>query len=305
MSATRHILHSVRRLTICLAALGCCITAQLSAAVYRVADIANVQLADRSRYTSNPDRILSAAAVGRIDAICDSLRREGLAQIAVVAVEDIAGDDTFDFAIELFRSWGVGRADVDNGLGILLVLDRHEIRFVTGGGLEGVLPDALCKRIQLEYMLPAFRNDDYDNGMVAGLEAVAQLLRNGELDFGPEGDDEPLGVILVIVALVMLGFMAVAWWAYRQQTRCPKCGSNALKQTGSRSTRNFIEKSFVCQVCGHKVVRRYAKYDDNSLGGGPYIGGGSFLGGGSFGGGGGGGSFGGGSFGGGGAGSRW
>ena len=301
MRMTKFCSHIVKHWFIFLLVL--CCGAELRAATYSVAAVPNVQLADRTRYTSNPDGILSAAAVTHIDRICDSLRREGLAQVAVVAVEDIDSDDTFDFAIELFRNWGVGRAQVDNGLGILLVLDRHEIRFVTGGGLEGVLPDALCKRIQTEIMLPRFRNGDYDGGMVAGIEAAARLLRSGELDFGAEDDDLPVGAILVIIGLTMAGFGIVIYAVYRQQTRCPRCGKPALRQESVRSTRHFIEKSFVCAECGHRVVRRYAKYDDNSLGGGPYIGGGSFLGGGSFGGGGG--SFGGGSFSGGGAGSRW
>lgn len=107
--------------------------------------------------------------------------------MAVVAVDDIAGGDVFDFAVDLFTQWGVGRAENDNGLGILLVRDRREIRFVTGGGLEGVLPDAVCKRIQLKYMLPAFREGDYSRGMVAGVEAAAQLLEGSELDLGRYG----------------------------------------------------------------------------------------------------------------------
>ena len=305
MKMTGTLSRTGKRLAVCLMALCCGIALQVKAATYSVDGVPNVQIADRTRYTSNPDGILSAGAVRHIDRICDSLRREGLAQVAVVAVEDIDSDDTFDFAIELFRRWGVGRAQVDNGLGILLVLDRHEIRFVTGGGLEGVLPDALCKRIQIERMLPSFRNDDYDGGMVAGIEAVAQLLRSGELDFGAEDDDLPLTAMLLLVLVVLAGFAAVAYMAYRQQRRCPNCGRLTLREEGTRSTRRYVEKTFVCTECGHRVVRRYARYDDNSIGGGPFIGGGSSLfGGGSFGGGGGG-SFGGGSFGGGGAGSRW
>ena len=304
MRMTEISLHIGKRWIVCLSLICCCLAVQLQAAVYSAADVPNVQLSDRTRYTSNPDGILSADAVGRIDRICDSLRREGLAQVAVVAVEDIDSDDTFDFAIDLFRGWGVGRSRVDNGLGILLVLDRREIRFVTGGGLEGVLPDALCKRIQIERMLPSFRNEDYDGGMVAGVEAVAQLLRSGELDFGAEDDDIPLTGMLILVAVLMLGFAAVAYIAYRQHSRCPNCGKLTLREAGVRSTGRYVEKIFECTECGHRVVRRYAKYDDNSIGGGPFIGGGSSLfGGGSFGGGGG--SFGGGSFSGGGAGSRW
>ena len=286
MRMTDRCLHIAKRLFICLLALWCGCTTRLQAATYSVAGVPNVQLADRTRYTSNPDGILSAGAVTRIDRLCDSLRREGLAQVAVVAVEDIDSDNTFDFAIELFRSWGVGRAQVDNGLGILLVLDRHEIRFVTGGGLEGVLPDALCKRIQTQIMLPRFRENDYDGGMIAGIEAAARLLRSGELDFGAEDDDLPVEAMLIIVGLTLLGFGIVVYAVYRQQTRCPRCGKLALQQEGVRSTKRFVEKTFVCAECGHRVVRRYARHDDNSFGGG-------------------GGSFGGGSFSGGGAGSRW
>ena len=120
---------------------------------------------------SNPDGILSEGAVSRIDEVCAALRAKGLAQVAVVAVDDIESGDAFSFAIELFRRWGVGDARNDNGLGVLLVKDRHEIRFVTGGGLEGVLPDAICKRIQMQFMLPAFREDDFDRGMTEGIDA--------------------------------------------------------------------------------------------------------------------------------------
>ena len=153
---------------------------------YRAEDIPNVQRADRTRYVSNPDGILSPGAVARIDSVCGALRDRAIAQVAVVAVDDIAVGDVFDFAVDLFTQWGVGRAENDNGLGILLVRDRREIRFVTGGGLEGVLPDAVCKRIQLKYMLPAFREGDYSRGMVAGVEAAAQLLEGSELIARPK-----------------------------------------------------------------------------------------------------------------------
>ena len=173
-----------RSLLFCLLFLAAAVPA--AAGTYRVEEIPHVQRADRRRYVSNPDGILSPDAVARIDAVCASLRERGLAQVAVVAVDDIAGGDTFSFAVELFGRWGVGGAESDNGLGILLVKDLREIRFVTGGGVEGVLPDALCKRIQLRYMLPAFREGNYDAGMVAGVEAAAHLLDGGDHDLGEE-----------------------------------------------------------------------------------------------------------------------
>lgn len=89
-----------------------CLCAWLPAAAhpYTVEQIENVQSADRTRFTSNPDGILSQAAVARIDSICYGLRQRGAAQVAVVAVDAIAGGDPFTFAYELFSKWGVGRA---------------------------------------------------------------------------------------------------------------------------------------------------------------------------------------------------
>lgn len=293
-----------------LAAVFLCLAAH--AGTYGVRDVPNVQLADRMRYVSNPDGILSAAAVARIDSICASLRQQGLAEVAVVAVDDITSGDVFEFAIELFDAWGVGRRGRDDGLGVLLVRDRREIRFVTGPGLEGVLPDAIAKRIQLQYMLPYFREGDYSAGMVAGMQAVAERLEGGDAGLGPaEADD---GIPLWAVFAIVIGFvvlpLGLVYAGYVHQKRCPRCGKLKLRQQSQHvvevsPTSKVVEYTYVCSNCGKVVKRRARNWRDNGFGGG--LGGGVLLGGGrGFGGGGGfGGGFGGGGFGGGGAGSRW
>lgn len=284
---------------------------------YRIDEIPYVQQADRNRYTVNPDGILSAEAVVHIDSVCGALRNEGLAQLAVVAVEDVEGGDPFSFAMELFRKWGVGSSKNSNGLGILLVKNQHEIRFVTGDGLEGTLPDAICKRIQLKYMLPSFREEDYSRGMMAGIDAVNNVLRGdpslvAELD-KPE-DDMPMYVGFLIVLGFLVVPLAFVSLLSRWRRRCPKCHACALHQTEqhevekSKSYR-VVEYTYVCKKCGEVVKRRVKEARNDNLtggnGGGTIIGG---FGGGGYGGGGGysgGGGYGGGSFGGGGAGSKW
>lgn len=276
---------------------------------YRTSEVPNVQLLDRTRFVSNPDGILSQEAVARIDRICDSLRQARLAEVAVVAVREIRSDDVFSFAIKLFTEWGVGREAGDNGLGILLVEEMREIRFVTGDGLEGVLPDALCKRIQLNYMLPWFRRGDYSRGMVEGVEAVAQVLQGADPLPEEEGEGEIWVILLFAIGLPML-FLLLVWYL---AVRCPRCHRPSLQLkdqqvTHSKSFR-LTQYTYVCKHCG-KVVKRekneYLHSDNNHRGGGvggPFIGG--FGGGRGFGGGSIGGGFGGGHFGGGGAGSRW
>ena len=281
---------------------------------YSVEEIPNVQLSNRYKFTSNPDGILSQAAVARIDSICYDLRHRGIAQTAVVAVAEIDSDDVFEFAYELFSKWGVGSKS-NSGIGILLVEEAREIRFVTGYGVEGALPDAICKRIQTQYMLPYFRSGDYSSGMVAGVEAIRSVLNGSELDAGGNDDyiaseEEPVFGIIAFFALMMIGGMIVLYLAIRASQKCPNCKEIALQKDSARViSRDFgattYEDTYICAKCGTVVKRKRQDYDsshNNRGGGGPIImGGGGFgRGGGSFGGG-----WGGGSFGGGGAGSRW
>ena len=281
---------------------------------YSVEEIPNVQLSNRYKFTSNPDGILSQTAVARIDSICYDLRHRGIAQTAVVAVAEIDSDDVFEFAYELFSKWGVGSKS-NSGIGILLVEEAREIRFVTGYGVEGALPDAICKRIQTQYMLPHFRNGDYSSGMVAGVEAIRSVLNGSELDAGGNDDyiaseEEPVFGIIAFFALMMIGGMVILYLAIRASQRCPNCKEIALQKDSARViSRDFgattYEDTYICAKCGTVVKRKRQDYDsshNNRGGGGPIImGGGGFgRGGGSFGGG-----WGGGSFGGGGAGSRW
>jgi len=300
-------MHLIRILLLTLLGLPC----GAVAAPYRVEQIENVQLADRTRFTSNPDGILSPEAVAHIDSVCLALRERGAAQVAVVVVDEIDGGDAFAFAYELFSKWGVGRREDSNGVGILLVRGLREIRFVTGRGVEGVLPDALAKRIQLEYMLPAFRAGDYSRGMVQGVEAVAAVVAGSELETGrpdsaPEGETPWWAV-----ALIVCGCLAVPLAVAARMLRCPHCRRwFALRSQGERvvlRARGWreVEQTLVCRRCGQTVRRRRKESDGSDFNGGS---GGMWIGGGlgrGFGGGSMGGGFGGGGFGGGGAGSKW
>ena len=79
-----------------------------------------MHLADRTRYVSNPDGVLSPAAETRLDSLLAGVWRSTSAEVTVVAVDSIEGDDIDSFATELFSLWGIGKKDNDNGLLILI-----------------------------------------------------------------------------------------------------------------------------------------------------------------------------------------
>lgn len=127
---------------------------------------------------SNPDGLLSERAVSQINLLLDSLEKKTTAQVAVVMLNSIGDADIFEFAQSLFVKWGIGKSGRDNGLLILYVQDKRTVRFHTGYGLEGILPDATCKRIQLQKMVPRFKEGDIDGGMIAGTEEVTRIISN-------------------------------------------------------------------------------------------------------------------------------
>ena len=307
-----------RYLYIFIVALIVLVPCEARAKSYSVDEICNVQRGDARQFVANPDGVLSAEAVARINDVALSLRERGIAEIAVVAVNDIAGGDSFSFAHDLFTAWGVGDRKLSNGLGILLVTDLREVRFVTGYGLESVLTDALCKRIQQDYMLPAFREGDYSQGMVEGVEAVDGLLTNGDLPRAKrQADDGAQWLSLLIVVCLILVPLVLLTLDERRKTKCPTCGKHRLRVVHSEvvartATTVTVLQKLLCDACHTEHTRTIVRENDRGPGsrrgggGGIWIfpkggiGGGFGGGGGSFGGG-----FGGGSFGGGGAGSRW
>ena len=164
----------------------------------------------------------------------------------------------------------------------------------------------------------AFRNGDYDSGMVAGVRAVHDILESGEIPpdvaaDGGDGEGFPIGLILFfgVIGVYFVG----AWLIHRASRRCPECGRVGLKIDStalvSRSMGvSTYEDTYVCEKCGAVIKRRRSSRSSGpgsrgGRGGGPFIGGFGGFGRGGMGGGSIGGGFGGGSFGGGGAGSRW
>lgn len=279
-----------------------------------VDDVPNVRLIDVRRYVSDPTSILSPAATDTIDAILGRLEKSTGIETAVVMLPSIGENDIFDFSTSLFRKWGIGKAKNNNGLLILFVMDQHKVRFATGYGIEGTMTDAMSKRIQTQYMVPAFKRSDWNKGMVDGVRAAAKVLDGSMEPEAADSDTETSDILFSIG--IMIGVILLAMFVSSIKQRCPKCrkrsamkkmGAEVLRVSTGKGKRKRIRRTtYVCQYCGH-IMTKDEDIDDNSgsaaAGGailGSMLGSGGGGGGGSFGG-----SFGGGSTGGGGSTSDW
>lgn len=236
-----------------------------------VDDVPNVRLTDVRRYVSDPTNILSPAATDTINAILARLEKSTGIETAVVMLPSIGENDIFDFSTSLFRKWGIGKKKSDNGLLILFVMDQHKVRFSTGYGIEGTMTDAMSKRIQTQYMVPAFKRSDWNKGMVDGVRATAKVL-DGSMEPEAADDDTETSDILFSIG-IMIGVILLAMFVSSIKQRCPKCRKrSAMKQmgvevlrvsTGKGKRKRIRRTTYVCQYCGH-IMTKDEDIDDNS-----------------------------------------
>lgn len=210
-------------------------------------------------------------------------------QIALVTVADLCGEEASFFAFDLGQKWGVGDKNFDNGIVVLYKPkqpnSKGQVFIATGYGLEGVLPDATTKLIVENEMIPNFKNNQFERGLLQGIQSIVAITGgeysaenyNSKGRKGKKGSGIPVFFIFVVLIIVFSG---------------------TFGRARKYSKRNNTSLWLALMLMGSANSRHSGSYG-NFTGGRGNFGGGFGGGGGGFGG------FGGGGFGGGGAGGSW
>lgn len=210
-------------------------------------------------------------------------------QIVIATLSNLEGMDMSQMAYSIGDQWKVGQAKFDNGVVILIKPkagnQKGEVFIASGYGLEGALPDAICKRIVENEIIPEFRSNNYIGGVEKAL-AVIMPIAAGEVSSAEyaakSGGSGAFGSIGVIIFIIIV-FIALAF---------KKGGPKNIGGGGKRGPSGLELLLLGSLLSG---VGRGHSGGFGGFGGG----GGGGFGGGGFGG------FGGGGFGGGGAGGSW
>ena len=107
-------------------------------------------------------------------------KRKG-AQIAVLLVPSTEPEPAQAFAVRVQESWKLGRKGVDDGVLLAIAKDDRELHIEVGYGLEGVLPDAIAKRIIEEEIVPRFKQGDFYAGIRAGTDRIMRVIEGEPL----------------------------------------------------------------------------------------------------------------------------
>ncbi|PZX47023.1 TPM domain-containing protein [Algoriphagus chordae] len=125
-------------------------------------------------------------------------------QIAIVMMRSVGQYDISDYAFRLGKAWGIGGGENNNGILILAAMDDRKVFIATGYGMEGVVPDALAKRIVESLILPNFRKEAYYEGLNEATDMIFKLA-SGEYkaeDIESEGNSG--GALFMILFFVFI-----------------------------------------------------------------------------------------------------
>lgn len=155
---------------------------------------------------------LSTAQVSALEAKLAAFETRKGSQVFVLIVPTTQPETIEQYAIRVADTWKPGRKGVDDGALLLVARDDRTLRIDTRYGLEGVIPDAVAKRIVDDLIVPRFRAGDFAGGLEAGVDAMIQLVDGEPLPEpaprgGAPGDGGTLESLFVIgtVLVVVVG----------------------------------------------------------------------------------------------------
>lgn len=148
-------------------------------------------------YVNDSAKLLSKETISYISKIGAELNKLSGAQVVVVTIPSLEDEVLEDYATKVFNAYGIGDKAKQNGVLFLLSLKERKFRIATGFGVEGFLNDGKVGRIQDTYIIPYFKKNDFDTGIVAGYSQIVKEIAseykisiNGLIeDFGSSRDN--------------------------------------------------------------------------------------------------------------------
>ncbi len=127
-------------------------------------------------YINDTADVLSPEVEAGLTQLAQEVDQKTGAQMALLTVTTLDGTPLETASLQVARQWGIGSKKENTGLLILLAVQDRKLRTEVGYGLEGIIPDGLSGAIQDRYMLPFFRQGDYNTGIYNGMVAYADTI---------------------------------------------------------------------------------------------------------------------------------
>lgn len=158
-----------------LLCLSCLLTAPVSLAL-DVKDVPNPRHTNGG-WVTDMAHLLKPGTLAQINQMISQLEANSGAELAVVTVAQTKpASSVKEFATTLFNKWHIGKRGLDNGVLLLVSKGDHRVEIETGYGVESILPDATVGQIISEQIIPRFKANDYDRGILEGTRSLVEIL---------------------------------------------------------------------------------------------------------------------------------
>src|SRR5205823_3149832 len=168
-----------------------------------------------SGYVNDFAQVLSSESAAYLENLCTEADEKAKAQIAVVTIHSLDGRDVEGYAVDLYKSWGIGNKSTNRGVLILLATDDHRYRIEVGYGLEPILPDGKVGSFGRE-AVPIVRQGNYSAAVKLLTQRVAETIAadagitlNTQTQRSPPSETDhpqtlPFGVIAFALLVIFL-----------------------------------------------------------------------------------------------------
>jgi uncharacterized protein len=152
--------------------------------------------------------VMSSAARKSLSRRLASYEARSGHQIIVWIGQTAGGVPIEDFAVQAFESWKIGRADLDDGLGVFVLVDDRAVRVEVGYGLESTITDLQASQVIRSVMIPKIQSGEWDAAIVGGVEALVDTIEGatgslppdpGDTGRAPEGGLSKLEIIAAVI----------------------------------------------------------------------------------------------------------
>jgi len=126
-------------------------------------------------YVSDFANVIDAQSRSALEDYAARIDKATGAQLAFVTISTLEGEPIEDVANDLFRAWGIGQKNNNNGVLLLLVIRDRRSRLEIGHGLEEILPDGF-DGLLLDNMRPELRAGQYGHAVMTAANAIGDVI---------------------------------------------------------------------------------------------------------------------------------
>ena len=205
-----------------------------------------------TNYVVDEGDLLTGQEENQLNAMLKAYQDSTSTQIAVLTLtsfDDENEGSLFDFSMDIFKNWKLGQKSKKNGVLLVVVQNLASkrapgLRIATGYGMEGPLPDAICKRI-IENIRPSINEGQYYQGISTGVASIiSQIKGEYTADKSNENNNDFMMIVLIGFGIILVSiFFVILLFSARESTRDNSSYGSSYGRRSSSTTRRSSSNS--------------------------------------------------------------